>query len=225
MSRLDDNDDDDKEDEDIDAEHRCNKHSPIAYVKLMFLSVGLLMAVGFLGVRLHNSCIAPFVDALKEQSLILRNNTINYNKKCLDLAVKASYDGFDNCIAHETIIKAGYYYPALQIYLRKMDPCSDKGCLHVEMNAMSWLMFIVPVGFGLSTLLLAVVIGIIVIGLHRALNTRYELPNRMPFQTFITPKRQPSRNASKRVHTVESFTYPPPQAPPITQRTKMNDVI
>lgn len=199
----------DFEDEPIDAcahEHRRSPSPPPSaayYVKIVALLLTLFVGMGFVIVRSHNSFIAPLLEAFAEQDMFLRNNTVNFNRKCIDPAVKAAFGGFDGCLAHETNIKAGYYYPAMQRYLRKIDPCSDKGCLHVEMNFMSLLVFVVPLVIGLSALLFVVVMAFVLMALWRALSARYELPDRMPSYGYAPPA------AAKRRPDAEQFTYPP----------------
>lgn len=146
------------------------------YIKCMLL----VIVVGYGLVRAHNAFVVPLLDAFKEQAALLRENKINYENKCLDPKVKASYQGFDGCLAHETVITSGLYYPAFKLYMRKLDPCSEKGCLSVEMNAASWLTLILPLGFGIGMLLTIITLVLIVICVQRALSARYEFPDRMP---------------------------------------------
>jgi len=146
------------------------------YVKYMLA----VIVLGYLIVRAHNAFVSPLFDALKEQRKIINDHTINYNNKCLDPRVKASYQGFDKCLEHADVIESGLYYPAFKSYMRKMDPCSEKGCLTIEMNAVSWLTLLLPLGFGIGALLTIVMLVLIVIGVHRMLSARYEFPDRMP---------------------------------------------
>lgn len=187
-------------DDDDDARRSATpaKHIDVwHYLKWMLFVVVL----GYVLVRAHNACIAPIFDAFKEQAQILKANTVNHQNKCLDARVKASYQGYDGCLAHEEVIASGLYYPAFKLYMRKMDPCSEKGCLSIEMNALSWLTLVVPLGLGIGALLAIVILVVIVIGVQRSLSARYEMPDRMPSYAktrWAQPQHRTTRPARKR---------------------------
>lgn len=169
------------------------------YVKRMLI----VLLLGYALVRAFNAFVVPLADAVKEQRAVLKAHTVNYENKCLDARVKASYQGYDGCLEHEAVIASGLYYPALKLYARKLDPCGDKGCLSIEMNAVSWLAFVLPLGLGVGTLTAVLILALIVIGVHRTLSARYEFPDRMPAyaKTRWTP---PPARARQRRPTLDA---------------------
>ncbi len=173
------------------------------YVKCMLA----VIVLGYCLVRAHNAFVVPLFDAFKEHEAVLRENTINYKNKCVNEQVKASYQGYDGCLKHEAVIKGGFYYPAFNLYKRKLDPCGEKGCLSVEMNAVSWLTLVLPLGFGIGTLLTIVVLVLIIVGVQRALNARYEFPDRMP--TYAKNRWSSAPSARTVVRRRQTLDAPP----------------
>jgi hypothetical protein len=137
-----------------------------------------VLAVIYVFIRTYNMFVPPLHEAIAQQRDILESNTVNYMNKCIDLKVKLAYRGHDGCAAHERIMNAGLYYPAFQSYMRKMDLCGEKGCLSIEMHALSWFAFMLPVCLALGGMIALVMLVLFVINVQRQLSSRYEMPTR-----------------------------------------------
>jgi hypothetical protein len=147
----------------------------------LFSAIVVLMILSSLGFYFFNNWLDPLADSFKEQNEILASNTVNWEKKCIDDKVRASWNGYDNCNEHRKVLDSYYYYEVLKIYGKKMAPCGKDGCFSISMNPISWLTFVLPMSVGIGGVLFVVLLGAVIILLNNMLMRRYEMPTTVQF--------------------------------------------
>lgn len=140
----------------------------------------VVVALALLVIRFCNWFVIPYDDALKVVNRQFDDAQINWDNKCVDLKVRASYKGHDHCNEYAETLNEYRYVKALFIFMKGADLCGPHGCFSVSMNVWTWALMVLPASFAFTSLLGIGLLALLIVCAHNSLKRRDDLPWRNP---------------------------------------------